>query len=62
MLEENQHLVLKFQELDIGQAVLMEKHSNQVHSIQEKSQSEVIVRYTVIEYLYVSFKNNFCMR
>lgn len=41
MINENQSLVLKFQELDINQATLIEKYSKQIRDMEEKQEEKV---------------------
>lgn len=41
MINENQSLVLKFQELDINQATLIEKYSKQIRDMEEKQEQKV---------------------
>ena len=43
MIEENQGLVLKFQELDIGHATMIEKYTKQIQNIENKHESKVIL-------------------
>lgn len=41
-MTENQNLVLKFQELDINQATIIEKHSKQLKSLEAKHDQQVM--------------------
>lgn len=41
MMEENQTVLVRFQELDLNQANLIEKHSHQVQSLQDKYENEI---------------------
>ena len=58
MINENQSLVLKFQELDINQATLIEKHSKQIRDMEEKQEEKVSRKFFFSSLLKGQTKNN----
>ena len=41
MFNDHQKLVLKFQELDLSQAAMVEKNANQLKALQDKHEAQV---------------------
>lgn len=58
MINENQSLVLKFQELDINQATLIEKYSKQIRDMEEKQEQKVSGNLFLSSLLKRQTKNN----
>ena len=62
MINENQALVLKFQELDINQATLIEKYSKQIANMEEKHEEKVLEKLFVFKcYKYKLFILYLCL-